>query len=216
MINVLYEDNHLIVVEKPAGVLSQEDATKDPDMLTILKQYLKEKYHKLGNVYLGLVHRLDRMTSGIMVFAKTSKAASRLSEQIRNHQFEKRYYAVVKGSVPETGELKDYLIKNEMLVKSFVTTKELGKIAILTFQKVKEVDKQSVVRVQLKTGRHHQIRAQFANFGHPIVGDHLYDSLASGDLMLHAYYLSFYHPISKEEMTFTLLPTDEKWQKYVS
>lgn len=132
-LEILYEDNHIIVALKPVGVLSQEDYTKDPDMLSLIKEYLKEKYKKEGNVYLGLVMRLDRMTSGVMVFAKTSKAASRLSLQIRNGEVLKKYVAVVNGKVNDHGTLKDYLIKDEKLVKSFVTTKELGKLAVLDY-----------------------------------------------------------------------------------
>lgn len=214
MVNILYEDNHLLVVLKPAGVLSQADSTNCMDMLTILKNYLREKYHKPGNVYLGLVHRLDRMTSGVMVFAKTSKCASRLSEQIRNHQFTKKYYAVVKGKIPQNGILEDYLVKNEIEAKSYVTSKEFGKFARLEYEKVREIDENSLVSVLLCTGRHHQIRVQFAHFGHPLLGDLLYGDKNSGDLMLHAYYLSFLHPISKEKVYFEILPQGKKWEEY--
>lgn len=215
MLNIIYEDNHLLVVLKPSGVLSQADSTNDLDMLTLLKDYLKEKYHKPGNVYLGLVHRLDRMTSGIMVFAKTSKCASRLSEQIRNHQFTKKYYALVQGSIPNCGILENYLIKDEKKVKSYVVTKELGKFASLEYRKIKENEGNSLVSILLHTGRHHQIRVQFANFGHPLIGDALYGSKSSCDLMLHAYYLSFMHPVTKENLVFEALPQEKKWKKYL-
>lgn len=215
MLNIIYEDNHLLVVLKPSGILSQADSTNDLDMLTLLKDYLKKKYHKPGNVYLGLVHRLDRMTSGIMVFAKTSKCASRLSEQIRNHQLTKKYYALVKGIIPESGILEDYLIKDEKEVKSYVTTKEFGKFACLEYQRINESEGNSLVSVLLKTGRHHQIRVQFAHFGHPLIGDALYGSKNSCDLMLHAYYLSFMHPVTKEKLMFEALPQDKKWEKYI-
>jgi hypothetical protein len=129
MLNILYEDNHIIVVVKPSGILSQEDITKDPDMVTLLKKYIKDKYNKPGDVYLGLVQRLDRMTSGVMVFARTSKAASRLSEQIRNHSIIKKYYAVVEGKTKDEDKLENYLIKDEDLVKSFVTTNLVDAVA---------------------------------------------------------------------------------------
>ena len=176
MLNILYEDNHIIVVVKPSGILSQEDITKDPDMVTLLKKYIKEKYNKPGDVYLGLVQRLDRMTSGVMVFARTSKAASRLSEQIRNHSIIKKYYAVVEGKTKDEDKLENYLIKDEDLVKSFVTTKEKGKFASLEYKKVKSIDNSSLVEVTLHTGRHHQIRVQMSNINHPLLGDSLYGS----------------------------------------
>lgn len=215
MLDIIYEDNHLLVVLKPSGILSQADSTNDLDMLTVLKDYLKEKYHKPGNVYLGLVHRLDRMTSGIMVFAKTSKCASRLSEQIRNHQFTKKYYALVQGSIPNYGILENYLIKDGKEVKSYVTTKELGKFASLEYRKIKETEGNTLVSILLHTGRHHQIRVQFAHFGHPLIGDALYGSKSSCDLMLHAYYLSFTHPVTKESLVFEALPQEKKWEKYI-
>ena len=212
-LNILYEDNHIIVCVKPVGILSQEDHTKDPDMLSILKEYIKEKYQKPGNVYLGLVMRLDRMTSGIMVFAKTSKAASRLSDQIRNGEVLKKYIAIVTGKVNEYGTLKDYLIKDEKLVKSFVTTKEKGKLAVLDYKLIKSYYDYSVVDILLHTGRHHQIRVQFSNFGHPLYGDKLYGSNVDGHMNLHAYYLSFVHPVTKEPMRFKNIPSGNLWDK---
>lgn len=202
-LKVLYEDNHLIVVVKPTNVLSQEDHTKDLDMLTMVKSYIKEKYNKPGNVYVGLVHRLDRMTSGIMVFAKTSKGASRLSDQIRQNQMEKKYFAIVEGITPVTGTLVNYLYKDEELVKSFVTNdKNKGKRAELQFETQKAGKNRSLVNVSLITGRHHQIRVQFAHSGHPLVGDTLYGAKTNGLIRLHAYYLSFYHPVTKEKLEF--------------
>lgn len=200
---VLYEDNHIIVVVKPVNVLSQEDHTKDLDMLTMVKSYIKAKYNKPGNVYVGLVHRLDRMTSGVMVFAKTSKGASRLNEQIRQNKMEKKYFALVEGKTPITGTLIDYLYKNEELVKSFVTEdKNKGKRAELRFETQKVGKNQSLVDVSLITGRHHQIRVQFSNAGYPLVGDSLYGAKTQGPMRLHAYYLSFLHPITKEKLEF--------------
>lgn len=212
-LEILYEDNHIIVAVKPVGILSQEDHTKDPDMLTLLKEYIKEKYNKPGNVYLGLVMRLDRMTSGVMVFAKTSKAASRISEQIRNGEVLKKYVAIVQGKVNDHGTLKDYLIKDEKLVKSFVTTKEKGKLAVLDYTSLKQFDNLSVVDILLHTGRHHQIRVQFSNMGNPLYGDKLYGGLGDAHMHLHAYYLSFVHPVTKETMKFKNIPQGNMWDK---
>lgn len=205
-LNVLYEDNHIIVVLKPSNVLSQADITNDVDMLSIIKDYIKVKYDKPGNVYVGLVHRLDRMTSGIMVFAKTSKAASRLNEQIKNRDFNKKYLALVEGECLDEGEFIDYLYKDEKLVKSFVTNKEKGKLSKLRFKTKKVGKNQSLVEVELITGRHHQIRVQFSSRGYPLVGDILYGSKIRTDLKLCAYYLSFLHPIKKEKMEFINYP----------
>ena len=213
-LEILYEDNHLIVCVKPVGILSQEDHTKDMDMLTLLKHYIKDKYNKPGNVYLGLVHRLDRMTGGVMVFAKTSKAASRLNDQIKKHEFTKKYYALVKGTLNESGHLENYLFKDEEEVKSYVGNKNSGKIAILDYQVVKILDNTTLVDISLKTGRHHQIRVQFSNINHPLVGDRLYGNDDKNNLMLYAYSLSFYHPITKELLEFKKNPTHDKWQKY--
>lgn len=212
-LKVLYEDNHIIVVVKPQNVLSQEDSTKDLDMLNIVKNYIKEKYNKPGNVFVGLVHRLDRMTSGVMVFAKTSKGASRLNEQIRNNQFEKRYLAIVEGITPSKGTLINYLYKNEDLVKSFVTNDtNKGKRSELRFETQKEGKNRSLVEVLLITGRHHQIRVQFSHIGHPLEGDTLYGAKEEKPICLHAYYLSFFHPITKEKLEFIEYP---KWKDEV-
>lgn len=213
-LEILYEDNHLLVVVKPAGILSQEDSTHDHDMLTLLKLYLKDKYQKPGNVYLGLVHRLDRMTSGVMVFAKTSKAASRLNEQIKNKKFIKKYYAIASGIVPTSGILENYLIKDEKEVKSYVDNEKNGKLAILEYRKIKVVENTTLLDINLLTGRHHQIRVQLSHIGHPLVGDKLYGNSKDNMLMLHAYYLSFYHPITNEKMEFIKRPTTSKWQEY--
>lgn len=215
MLEILYEDNHLLVCIKPRGVLSQEDHTKDLDMLTLLKAYLKEKYQKIGNVYLGLVMRLDRNTSGIMVFAKTSKAASRLSEQIRLHEMTKQYLCVVSGILKNSGTLEHYLSKNEEEVKSYVTNKEKGKKAILEYVPLKEVDGNTVVKVNLKTGRHHQIRVQMSAIHHPLLGDSLYGNKNADSFLLHAFTLGFIHPVTKEPLHFVHYPKDEKWKKYL-
>ncbi len=207
-IEILYEDNHLLVVVKPCNLLSQADNTKDEDLLSLLKSYLKEKYNKPGNVFLGLVHRLDRPVSGIMVYAKTSKAASRLMEFMQKGQFSKYYYAIVNGIVTKkVDQLEDYLRKNTN-GNSEITTKELGKNAKLNY-KVKEVNKekkQTLLEVELLTGRHHQIRVQFASRQYPLVGDQRYGKQDKKQICLHAYKLTFPHPITKEILTFNNKP----------
>lgn len=212
-LNVLYEDNHVIVVEKPVNIPSQADKTGDVDMLSIVKHYLKEKYQKPGEVYLGLVHRLDRPVGGVMVFAKTSKAAARLSEQVRSKQFEKQYLVVVDGKMePERGILEDYLLKNER--KNISRVVEQGtknaKLASLDYEVLKYAEdiQLSVVKVNLHTGRHHQIRVQFASRGHSLYADQKYGTRGRGkQIALWAYKLSFYHPITKQKLTFQVLPT---------
>ncbi len=206
--NILYEDNHLLVVIKPANTPVCKDSSKDEDLLSILKDYLKEKYHKPGNVYLGLVHRLDRPVSGIMVFAKTSKAASRLAKQINDKQFKKTYYAVVTGNTKEKEILKDYLKKDEKNNTSYVTNEKEGKLSILEYEKVKTVDNYSLIKINLLTGRHHQIRVQFAARNHPLYGDHKYNKAFINDnkenIALIAKKLSFYHPVTKELLNFEI------------
>lgn len=204
MNNILYEDNHVIVVEKHINIPVQEDDSKDKDLLTIIKEYLKEKYNKPGNVYLGLVHRLDRPVGGIMVFAKTSKAASRLSEQMRTHQIEKKYYAVVEGTPKEKDTYIDKLYKDTKLNK--VTVDNRGKEAVLGYERIKTYKGYSLVDITLKTGRSHQIRVQFSSRGTPLYGDQKYNQNAKvgEQIALYSYYLAFYHPTTKEKMEFTL------------
>ncbi len=217
-LKILYEDNHIIVVVKPAGIPVQQDKTSDLDMLTIIKAYLKEKYNKPGNVYLGLVHRLDRMVGGVMVFAKTSKAASRISEYIRQKNVKKRYLAIVNGKMDVTGktvELKDYLIKNERLNMSRVVDKSVkgSKESTLEYKVIKNFKynnkEYSLVDIDLHTGRHHQIRVQFANISHPLYGDIKYGNKINKvgqNLALFSYYLSFFHPTKDEYLEFKFLP----------
>ena len=209
---ILYEDNHIIVVVKPSGILSQADNTKDDDMLSLIKEYIKIKYQKPGNVYLGLIHRLDRMTSGVMVFGKTSKASSRLSNDIRNHLFSKKYYAIVKGTISDSGEMIDSLIKNESTGISYVDKN--GKEAKLKYKVVKRIDNLNLVDIELLTGRHHQIRVQFSSRNNPVLGDALYDEKYDGKLYLHAYSLSFNHPVTKEKMEFIENPIGGKWDLF--
>lgn len=205
-LEVLYEDNHVIVVYKPSNILSQSDITGDTDMLTLVKEYIKEKYNKPGNVYVGLIHRLDRPVEGVMVFAKTSKAASRLSEQVRKHELKKHYIAVINGVLTEkSGEFSDYLMKLEN-GNTVVTTKDKGKEAILKYQVLKEKDNYSLVDINLITGRHHQIRVQFSSRGYPLVGDQRYGKRDNQQIALCSYSLSFIHPTTKEELIFNRYP----------
>lgn len=212
MINIVYEDNHLLVVEKPVNVPVQEDSSKDLDLLTMLKKYIKEKYNKPGNVYLGLVHRLDRPVGGIMVFAKTSKCASRLSEQIRTHKFEKTYYAVVEGKLDNKGTFKDKLLKD--IKNNIVKVDKNGKDSELNYELVSYKDNYSLVKIDLVTGRSHQIRVQFSSRNLPLYGDQRYNKNAKvgQQIALYATSLSFEHPTTKENLTFELdLPNKYPW-----
>lgn len=204
MIKVIYEDNHILVVEKPINIPVQKDSSNDLDFHTILKEYIKEKYKKKGNVYLGLLHRLDRPVSGIMVFAKTSKAAERLSKQIQKHTFEKRYIAVLEGKAKSKEKLEDYLLKDNKT--NMVKVDKNGKKAILTYSLLSYQNNKSLVDINLETGRAHQIRVQFASRNMPLYGDQRYNKNAKPkqQIALHAYFLSFIHPITKERLSFTL------------
>lgn len=204
-LEILYEDNHIIVVIKPCNIPSQADSSNDIDMLTIVKNYIKEKYNKEGNVYLGLVHRLDRPVSGIMVFAKTSKAASRLTKMIKEHNFNKTYLAVVHGKTKDEEQLINKISKDKNN-NSYLD--ENGKEAILDYKLLKYDKKEdlSVLKVNLKTGRHHQIRFQLSNTNHPIYGDQRYGYQDKKQIMLYAYKLKFIHPVKKEEMEFKKIP----------
>lgn len=210
MLNVIYEDNHVIVVEKPCNIPSQADKTGDEDMLTLVKEYIKKKYNKPGEVFVGLVHRLDRPVGGIMVFAKTSKGASRLSDSIRKKEFSKTYLAVVNGKFDEKhGVLEDYLYKNEALNKSMVVSKEKSgaKFARLYYDVLEENGTCSLVKIKLETGRHHQIRVQFSHAGHPLVGDQKYGKTEPNkQIALWAYELEFKHPTKDEILKFTCMP----------
>ncbi len=214
-LNVVYEDNHIIVVIKPQNIPTQEDESKDKDLLTMVKEYIKEKENKPGNVYVGLVHRLDRPTGGVMVFAKTSKAASRLTQEMHTDDFKKRYLAVVVGKPKESrGRLVNFLLKNPrtntVQVVPELTTN--AKRAELTYEVLDAKEKVSLVDIQLLTGRSHQIRVQMKNIGCPVYGDVKYggDTLAKGhNLALWAYELKFVHPTTKENMTFKCYPPED-------
>ncbi len=211
-LNIMYEDNHIIVVEKPVNMLSQSDNTKDLDLQTALKMYIKEKYHKPGNVYIGLVHRLDRPTGGLMVFARTSKSASRLSEEIRNKSFKKSYLAVINGKTKEKDTLEDYLEKQGNI--SIISTKEKGKYAKLNYELIAYKDNLSLVKVNLETGRNHQIRLQFKSRNMPLYGDNKYNNDKNKNLGLYAYKLEFTHPTKKEKMVFINYPTYSPFNKF--
>lgn len=213
MVDVIYEDNHILVCIKPQNVPSQKDSSLDPDMLTMVKEYIKEKYNKQGNVYVGLVHRLDRPTGGVMVFAKTSKAAQRLSQQIANKELNKTYLTVVCGKVQnQKATLVNYLKKDEEQNKvSIVPSHTFGaKQAELEYNVICVKDNLNLVKVNLKTGRSHQIRVQMAGIQTPVFGDSKYGAkVQNSNLALWAYNLSFVHPTTKQKLTFKVLPPQD-------
>ena len=218
-IKILYEDNHLIVCIKPAGVLSQSDGSGSPDMLTLLKRYIKEKYEKPGEVYLGLVHRLDRPVSGVMVFARTSKAASRLSEQIRTRKVEKLYRCVVSGVLEGSGRLENYISKDEdrNIVTVIDSEKPGFKASYLDYRAIASKDGMTLVEVKLGTGRSHQIRAQMAHNGYPLVGDQKYGQKDDRckDIALESFKLSFEHPVKREFIAFEApIPEGFPWKLF--
>lgn len=204
-INIIYEDNHLLVVEKPVNIPVQKDSTSDIDLITLLKDYRIKNENKKGDAYIGLVHRLDRPVGGIMVFAKTSKSASRLSDQIRQNNFHKTYYAVVNGKPQKEGTFEDYLIKNEKENKSYVTIKDKGKYSCLKYKLINTKDNLSLVKINLITGRSHQIRVQFSTREYPLVGDSKYGNNPNNiNIALFANSITFTHPTTKEELTFNI------------
>ena len=211
-INIIFEDNHLLVVEKPVNMPTQGDDTGDLDLLTFLKKDLKVRYEKPGNVYLGLLHRLDRPVGGVMVFAKTSKAASRLSSQIREGKFGKDYLAVVRGLLKtKKGRLHNYLLKDHRrnLVAVVPEATPDAKEAWLDYSVIGEGEGMSLLQIALGTGRSHQIRVQFAAVGHPLYGDQKYGSRVNRvgeQLALFSFKLCFQHPVSKEYLEFKATP----------
>ncbi len=223
-LTILYEDNHLLVVLKPQNVPTQADSTGDKDLLTMVKEYIKETYDKPGEAFAGLVHRLDRPTGGVMVFAKTSKAAARLAEQMKEGKFEKRYLAVVLG-IPRDRQarLTNYLLKDtaKNTVTVVPTLREGAKKAELDYKTLESTPQISLVDIKLLTGRSHQARVQMQHIGHPIFGDARYggDKLAKGhNLALWAYELRFYHPTTKTPMVFVAYPPEDKtpWKYFNS
>lgn len=220
---VVYEDNHIIIVNKTASEIVQGDKTGDVPLSETVKQYLKEKYHKPGNVFIGVTHRLDRPVSGLVVFAKTSKALSRLNEMFKNSEVKKTYWAIVKQTPAETeGELVNYLVRNEKQNKSYAydTEKPGSKKAILHYRLIARSDNYSLLEVDLKTGRHHQIRCQLAKMGCPIKGDLKYGfprSNPDGNICLHARRVRFVHPVSKELIDVVApVPSDNLWRSLAS
>ena len=218
---VVYEDNHIIVVNKTASEIVQADKTGDMPLSETVKQYLKEKYQKLGNVFLGVTHRLDRPVSGLVIFAKTSKALTRLNEMFRAGEVNKTYWAVVKNAPKESeGELVHFLVRNEKQNKSYAYDKEVpnSKKAVLDYRLIGRSDNYYLLEVDLKTGRHHQIRCQLAKMGCPIKGDLKYGSPRSnpdGSICLHARRVRFVHPVSKELIELKApLPEGNLWKGF--
>ena len=218
---VLYEDNHIIIVNKAPGEIVQGDKTGDQPLSEMVKEYLKEKYNKPGNVFCGVTHRLDRPTSGVVVFAKTSKALSRLNDMFRDGEIDKTYWAIVKERPPkEEDQLIHYLDKNEKTNKSIVYTieKPHTKKAVLHYRLMAASQNYYLLEVDLETGRHHQIRAQLAKIGCPIKGDLKYGAARSnpdGSISLHARTISFIHPVSKEKISVTApVPNDNLWKSF--
>ncbi|OUO84341.1 RNA pseudouridine synthase [Bacteroides sp. An269] len=218
---VVYEDNHLIIVNKTASEIVQGDKTGDVPLSETVKQYLKEKYAKPGNVFLGVTHRLDRPVSGLVVFAKTSKALARLNEMFRKGEVKKTYWAVVKTCPQvEEGELVHYLVRNEKQNKSYAYDKEVNgsKKAVLHYRLIGHSENYYLLEVDLKTGRHHQIRCQLAKIGCPIKGDLKYGfprSNPDGSICLHARKVCFVHPVSKEQIVVTApVPAGNLWKAF--
>ncbi|MBO7602477.1 MAG: RNA pseudouridine synthase [Bacteroidaceae bacterium] len=219
---VIYEDNHIIIVSKDAGEIVQGDKTGDTPLSESVKAYIKEKYNKPGNVFIGVPHRLDRPVSGIVVMARTSKALSRLSEMFRDGEVKKTYWAIVKNMPPKNeDELVHYLVRNEKLNKSFAYDKEVpdSKKAILHYKLIGRSDNYFLLEVDLKTGRHHQIRCQLAKIGCPIKGDLKYGAERSnpdGSICLHARKVSFLHPVKQITIEVeALVPQTNLWTSFI-
>ena len=220
----LYEDNHIIIVSKRSGEIVQGDKTGDEPLSETVKQYIKEKYHKPGNVFLGVVHRLDRPVWGLVVFAKTSKALTRLNKMFKEGQVHKTYWAITKNAPPEEeGVLTDWLVRNERQNKSYAHPQEVpnAKKAVLKYRVIAHSDRYHLIEVNLLTGRHHQIRCQLANMGCAIKGDLKYGAPRSnpdGSISLLARRITFVHPVSKENIVVEapLLPNDNLWEALAS
>jgi RluA family pseudouridine synthase len=212
---VLYIDNHLLAVCKPAGLLTQGDRTGDTSLLELCRAYVKQRFNKPGRVFLGLVHRLDRPVSGVVVFARTSKAAARLAAQFRARQVHKVYWALVEGQVPAAGTLVDRITRTGS--RSYIVHDASGGLAELRFRRLDYVQGRSWVEINLGTGRHHQIRVQFAHYGHPLVGDRRYgatQAFTPRAIALHARALRLTHPTRAETLTFTAEPENHWPQQF--
>lgn len=220
---VLYEDNHIIIVSKQSGEIVQGDKTGDTPLSETVAGYLKEKYAKPGNVFVGVPHRLDRPVSGIVVLAKTSKALSRLNDMFRNGSVDKRYLAIVKNRPPkDEGQLENWLARNEKQNRSFAYDREVpgSKKAILKYRLIASSVNYHLLEIELLTGRHHQIRCQLSKMGCPIKGDLKYGSERSnpdGSISLHAWHITFEHPVSHQSINvFAPLPGDALWQSFAA
>ena len=218
MLDIIYEDNHLIAINKKAGDIVQADKTGDAPLSERLKNYIKKKYNKPGNVFLGVIHRIDRPTSGVVVFAKTSKSLSRMNLLFRNNQVKKTYWAIVSKAPPKKSEiLENYLIKNNKLNKSFVSEEENTKKGILKYKLVKNTKNFFLLKITPKTGRHHQIRVQLSNIGCIIKGDLKYGAKRSNkdkSICLHAKNIEFFHPVKKQKIIINAtLPNSDIWQE---
>ncbi len=217
---IVFEDNHLLVINKKVGQLVQGDKTGDESLLDSIKNFIKKRDQKPGNVFLGLVHRIDRPTSGLVIYAKTSKALSRLTQMVKNREIKKTYWAIVpKEEIPQSQRLVHFLQKNEKNNKAIVFPRETpgAKEAILNYQIIKTLDNYRLLEIDLETGRHHQIRAQLSKIGVPIKGDLKYGSPRSnpdGGISLHARKLEFFHPVTKElvEITAPVPQDDAVWK----
>ncbi len=217
---VLYEDNHIIAVNKTCNEIVQGDKTGDTPLSEIVKAYIKDKYNKPGEVFLGVTHRLDRPTSGVVLFARTSKALTRLNEMFKSHEkIKKTYWAIVQNAPKQPqAKLENWLVRNEKQNKSYVAkpgTKD-AKLAVLTYSTISTSDNYTLLEIQLETGRHHQIRCQLAAIGCPIKGDLKYGAKRSnpdGGISLHARQIAFIHPVSKQEICITApVPNDKLWR----
>ena len=219
--DVVYEDNHLIIVDKSSSEIVQGDKTGDKPLAEMVKEYIKQKYHKPGNVFLGVVHRLDRPVSGLVVFARTGKALARLNEMFRTKEVHKTYWAIVGNCPPtEEGELVHWLVRNEKQNKSYAYDKEKpeAKKAVLDYKLIGRSERYFLLEVDLKTGRHHQIRCQLAKMGCPIKGDLKYGAPRSnpdGSICLHARRVRFVHPVSKQEIDVEApVPEGNLWHSF--
>lgn len=215
-IDVIFEDNHLIAVNKKSGEIVQGDKTGDEPLSERVKKYLKVKYNKPGNVFLGTIHRIDRPTSGIVIFAKTSKALSRMNEKFRQNKISKTYWAIVKNRLPKKNDLLEhYLLKNQKKNKSFLSTEEKGKLSILEYNFLNNLNNYFLYEIFPKTGRHHQIRVQLSNMGSPIKGDLKYGAKRSNPncgINLHAKKIDFNHPVTKENVSIEAnCPKEKIW-----
>jgi len=216
VLEILFEDNHLIIINKQPGELTQGDITKDQTLGDKVKLYIKKKYNKPGDVFLGITHRLDRPTSGLIIFSKTSKALSRLNKMFKNNEIKKTYWAIVK-KIPEKEKIKleNHLLKNQKQNKSYVTnsSNKKAKKAILYYESILNLDNYSLLKIKLETGRHHQIRTQLSYFGMPIKGDLKYGFSrpnSDGSIHLHSRMIDFTHPVSKKQIKILILNKSQK------